>query len=164
MKKFSLKSFSVFLALLMFSMQTFAYTSRTSTSITKSEIESVTQFDESEIYAAFADVSELDQYLAQNNNKSYTEVSQENATLVNGISATTTLPFSASSDELVLGIPSFLWGCVFGWVGLLVVYLVLENKVQTKKALTGCLVGTVVSVVLYVVVFAAAASSGDLAY
>jgi len=164
MKKTLLKSFSVFLALLMFSMQTFAFTSRTSTSITKSEIQSVTEFDESEIYAAFADVSALDQYLAQNNNKSYTEVSQENATLVSGISTTTTLPFSASSDELVLGIPSFLWGCVFGWVGLLVVYLVLENKVQTKKALTGCVVSTAVSVVLYIVVIAAAASSGELAY
>lgn len=164
MKKNLLKSFSVFLALLMFSMQTFAYTSRTSTSITKSEIQSVTEFDESEIYAAFADVSDLDQYLAQNNDKSYSEISQENATLVSGISATTTLPFSASSDELVLGIPSFLWGCVFGWVGLLVVYLVLENKVQTKKALTGCVVSTVVSVVFYVVVIAAAASSGELAY
>lgn len=159
MKKTLMKSFSVFLSLLMFSMQTFAYTSRTSTSITKSEIESVTQFDESEIYAAFADVSDLDQYLAQNNDKTYTEVSQANVALVSGISATTTLPFSASTDELVLGIPSFLWGCVFGWVGLLVVYLVLENKVQTKKALTGCIVSTVVGVVIYVIVIAAAAST-----
>jgi hypothetical protein len=164
MKKTILKSFSVFLALLMFSMQTFAYTSKTSTSITKSEIQSVTEFDESEIYAAFADISDLDQYLAQHNDKSYTEVSQENATLLSGISATTTLPFSASSDELVLGIPSFLWGCVFGWVGLLVVYLVLENKVQTKKALTGCIVSTVVGVVFYVVVIAAAASTGTTVY
>jgi len=53
-------------------------------------------------------------------------------------------------------------GCVFGWVGLLVVYLVLENKVKTKKALTGCVVSTVVGVVFYIVVIAAAASSGEL--
>lgn len=159
MKKLILKSSSVFLALLMFSMQTFAFSSRTTSSITKSEIQSVTEFDDSEIYAAFAEVSDLDQYLAQNDNKTYTDVSQENGTLLNGISASTTLPFTASSDELVMGIPSFLWGCVFGWVGLLVVYLVLENKEQTKKALYGCVVSTVVSVVLYVAVFAAAAST-----
>lgn len=162
MKQTILKSFSVFLALLMFSMQTFAYTSKSSTSITKEDLQSVTQFDESEIYAAFADVSSLDQYLAQNDGKTYTEVSQENATLLSGVSSTTSLPFSASSDELVLGIPSFFWGCVFGWVGLLVVYLVLENKEQTKKALTGCIVSTVVSVVIYVVVIATASSSGNL--
>ncbi len=164
MKQIILKLFSVFLAVLMFSIQTFAFTSKTSTSITKSEIQSVTEFDESEIYDAFTEVSDLDQYLAQNNDKTYTEISQENATLLNGISSTTTLPFSASSDELVLGIPSFLWGCVFGWVGLLVVYLVLENKAQTKKALTGCVVSTIVGIVFYAVVIAAAASSGDLAY
>jgi hypothetical protein len=164
MKKTLFKSLSVFLALLMFSIQTFAYSSRTSTSITKSEIQSVTEFDESEIYDAFAEVSDLDQYLAQNNDKTYTEISQENASLVSSVSSTTILPYSASSDELVLGIPSFFWGCVFGWVGLLVVYLVLEDKVQTKKALTGCIVGTLVGVVFYVVVIAAAASSGELTY
>lgn len=159
MKQALLKSFSVFLALLMFSFQTFAYSSKTSASVTKSEIQSVTEFDDSEIYAAFADVSDLDQYLTQNDNKTYTEVSQENGTLLNGISSSTSLPFSASTDELVLGIPSFLWGCVFGWVGLLVVYLVLENKEQTKKALYGCIASTVVSVVLYIVIFAAAATT-----
>ena len=158
------KSFSVFLAMLMLSMQTFAYTSRTSTSITKSEIQSVTEFDESEIYDAFSEVSGLDQYLAQNNDKTYTDISQENATLLSGISATTTLPFSTSSDELVLGIPSFLWGCVFGWVGLLVVYLVLENKAQTKKALYGCIVSTVVSIGLWVFVIAATSSSSAPTY
>ncbi len=159
MKKNLHKSFSVFLALLMFSMQTFAYTTRTSSSITKSEIQSVTEFDESEIFDAFAEVSDLDQYLAQNSDKSYTEVSQENTALVSGISSSTTLPFSASSDELVIGIPSFLWGCVFGWVGLLVVYLVLENKEQTKKALYGCIANGVVMLVLYVVAYTSAATT-----
>ncbi|MBA4408060.1 MAG: hypothetical protein Q8S54_02460 [Bacteroidota bacterium] len=164
MKKTLLKSFSVFLAMLMFSMQTFAYTSKSSTSITKDDIQSVTQFDESEIYAAFADVSDLDQYLTQNDGKTYTDISQENASLLSGISSTATLPYSASSDELVMGIPSFLWGCVFGWVGLLVVYLVLENKDQTKKALKGCVVSTVVGIVFYVVVIAAAATTTTYTY
>lgn len=159
MKQTILKSFSLFLAVLMFSFQTFAFSTKTSTAITENEIQSVIGFDESEIYAAFAEVSDLDQYLAQNEGVTYTDIDQENSTLLNGISSSTTLPFSASSDELVLGIPSFFWGCVFGWVGLLVVYLVLENKEQTKKALYGCIASTVVSVVIYVAVFAAAATT-----
>jgi len=159
MKQTILKSFSLFLAVLMFSFQTFAFSTKTSTAITENEIQSVIGFDESEIYAAFAEVSDLDQYLAQNEGVTYTDIDQENSTLLNGISSSTTLPFSASSDELVLGIPSFFWGCVFGWVGLLVVYLVLENKEQTKKALYGCIASTVVGVVLYVAVFAAAATT-----
>ncbi len=159
MKKIILKSFSVFLAVLMFSMQTFAYSTKTTAPITKSEIQSVTDFDDAEIYAAFAEVSDLDQYLAQNENKTYTDVSQENVTLLNGISSSSSMPFTASSDELVMGIPSFFWGCVFGWVGLLVVYLVLENKEQTKKALYGCVAATVVWIVFYAVVIAAASTT-----
>jgi hypothetical protein len=145
----------------MFNSQTFALSSKTNASFTENEISSITEFNDAEIYDAFAEVSSLDQYLAENNDKTFADISQENGSLLNGISATTTLPFSASSDELVLGIPSFFWGCVFGWVGLLVVYLVLENKDQTKKALTGCVIGTLVTVVLYVVVFAAAASTAS---
>ena len=36
-------------------------------------------------------------------------------------------------------IPSFIWGCVAGPVGVLVVYLVTEDNDETKKALLGCI-------------------------
>ncbi len=159
MKKTIFKSISVFLAVLMFSLQTFAYSSKTSVPITQDEIQSVTNFDESEIYTAFAEVSDLDQYLATNDSKTYSDVNLENSKLLNGISASTTLPFSQSKDEKALGIPSFLWGCVLGWVGLLIVYLMLENKEETKKALWGCVAGTAVWVVVYVILIAASAST-----
>jgi zinc transporter ZupT len=83
-----------------------------------------------------------------------------------GVSSTTTLPLSSSaSDELALGIPSFLWGCVFGIVGVLVVYLMTdENKDQTKKAFFGCIAGSLIGTVLYVVVFAAAATTATTTY
>lgn len=160
MKQFLLKAFSVFLAILLFNMQTFAFSLKTSTAITKSDIQSVAEFDDSEIYDAFAEISELDQYLAVNDSKSYTDVNQEDSALLNGISSTTSLPFSASADELALGIPSFLWGCVFGIVGVLVVYLMTdENKDQTKKAVYGCIASSVVGLVLYFTVFAVAATT-----
>jgi hypothetical protein len=46
-------------------------------------------------------------------------------------------------NEKVFGIPSFLWGCVFSWVGVLVVYLVGQDKAETKSAIIGCVVGAV---------------------
>jgi hypothetical protein len=160
MKQLILKSFSVFFAVMLFGMQTFAFTLKASTPITKSEIQSVSEFDESEIYDAFAGTSDLDQYLALNVGKTYSEVSQDNGELLAGVSSSTSLPLSASAGELALGIPSFLWGCVFGWVGLLIVYLVTDkDKEQTKKALWGCIVGTIVSVGLYIAVFATASTT-----
>lgn len=165
MKQTIFKSFSVLLAILMFSIQTFAYSSKISSPLTKSEIQTVTEFDDSEIYAAFSEVNDLDQYLSQNENSTYADISREDVSMLTNISATTSLPVSASSDELALGIPSFLWGCVFGIVGVLVVYLMTDNnKEQTKKAFYGCIVGTVVSVVIYVAVFAAAASTTTTTY
>ena len=51
-------------------------------------------------------------------------------------------------------IASFLWGCAFGWVGLLIVYLVTDNdKEQTKKALWGCLANGVAIVVYATIIF-----------
>lgn len=52
----------------------------------------------------------------------------------------------------VLGIPSFLWGCGLGVVGMLVVYIVSDkDKVETKKAMWGCITWTAVVVVVDVI-------------
>lgn len=45
------------------------------------------------------------------------------------------------TNERVFGVPSFLWGCVFSWVGILVVYLVGKDPAETKSAIIGCVVG-----------------------
>jgi hypothetical protein len=160
MKQILLKSLCIFFAMMMLTMQSFAYTLKASNSISSTEIEAVTQFDDSEIYASFADVSALDQYLSVNEGKSYSDVFTENSSILTGVSSTSSLPLSpADNGDRALGIPSFLWGCALGWVGMLIVYLVTENKEETKKALWGCIISTVVSVVFYVVVIAAEAST-----
>lgn len=160
MKQLMFKSLCVFFAMVMLSMQTLAYTAKSFNAITQEDLQSITQFDDSEIYAAFADVSALDQYLSVNEGKTYADISMENSLILNGVSSTSSLPLSPSDNgDLALGIPSFLWGCALGWVGMLIVYLITESKEETKKALWGCIISTVVSVVFYVVVIAAEAST-----
>jgi hypothetical protein len=56
-------------------------------------------------------------------------------------------------NEKVLGIPSFLWGCVFSWVGVLIVYLVGQDKAETKSAIIGCVVGAVAYSAFYLVYY-----------
>ena len=54
-------------------------------------------------------------------------------------------------NEKVFGVPSFLWGCVFSWVGVLVVYLVGQDKAETKSAIIGCVVGAVAYSAFYAI-------------
>lgn len=166
MKKFLFKSLSVTLAILMLNLQSFAFNLKSTVDISSTEIQATSDFNDSEIYEAFADISTLDQYLQKNEDKTYSDLQKENSSLLAGVSSSTTLPLSSSApDELALGIPSFLWGCVFGIVGVLVVYLMTdENKAQTKKAFYGCIASTVVGTVLYIVVFAAAATTASPSY
>jgi hypothetical protein len=160
MKQMILKSFCIFFAVMMMTMQTFAYSISAANAITQSDIQTITQFNDAEVYTAFEEVTALDQYLTVNEGKTFADISRENSSILNGVSAVTSLPLtSPANGELALGIPSFLWGCALGWVGMLIVYLITEDKVQTKKALYGCILGTVIEVVLYVVVFAAASTT-----
>jgi len=66
---------------------------------------------------------------------------------VNGISGLNLI------NEKVFGIPSFLWGCVFSWVGVLVVYLVGQDKAETKSAIIGCVVGAVAYSAFYAIYY-----------
>lgn len=63
----------------------------------------------------------------------------------------------APPSEKALGIPSFLWGCATGIVGVAVVYFVTEDKDETKKAVWGCVASTAAWTVLYFTVFAVSA-------
>jgi len=70
--------------------------------------------------------------MATNGNTLATLVSDPNG--INGFNLIT---------EQVFGIPGFLWGCVFSWVGVLVVYLVSQDRAETKSAIIGCVVGAI---------------------
>ncbi len=61
--------------------------------------------------------------------------------------------FSGDRDA-PLGIPGFWWGFCLGWVGLLIVYLTMDEgasrKEQVKNALWGCVISTVVGFIFYI--------------
>jgi hypothetical protein len=63
-------------------------------------------------------------------------------------------------NERLLGIPGFLWGCCFGVVGAVLVYVAIDDPVarqrEGKQALIGCAVSMLLVAALY---FAAIVSS-----
>lgn len=58
--------------------------------------------------------------------------------------------YFSSVFESPLGLPSFLWGCLLGVFGILLVYIITQDSEETKKALWGCVVGSLAGCVIYI--------------
>lgn len=154
MRKILFKCMSVFMALVLLVAQQQIVSAKEVKADLPSLDESVFDLNEDALNAAMQDLNELDNYLAQNQGMTFDDLKDSGSELIMNVSNSVTPMGLAQDDEAPLGIPAFLWGCVLGWVGLLVVYLVTDqDKTQTHKALMGCLVGTGVEVVLYVILY-----------
>jgi hypothetical protein len=105
-------------------------------------------YDKGSVKKAVSDMSQVEQLLNQNPNVSVDQLKAEGK-LTASFDVNSSSPFSVVGEP-PLGIPSFLWGCLLGWVGLLIVYLITEDKDETKKALWGCIASAVVGIIFYV--------------
>ena len=67
----------------------------------------------------------------------------------------------AGADDLPLGIPGFWWGFCLGLVGILLVYILMEDspdrKEETKKALIGALIWVGIWILLWVAILGSSA-------
>lgn len=159
MKKFLFKTLSVAMAIVLLVAQSQGLAAKNIGVSLPSIDESVFNLDEDALNTAMQELNELENYLALNEGTTYNDLVLADSDLIANVSDFSTPMGMMQEGESPLGIPAFLWGCVLGWAGLLLVYIITDNdKPQVKKALVGCLVGTGVSVVLYIVLIAATAS------
>lgn len=108
-------------------------------------------YDKAALETEFADLQMLEDYVYHHQTTTLNELLASGSALIANLNLMGSNPFGPSLvfDDPPLGIPSFLWGCVFGVAGLAVVYFVTEDDDETKKALWGCITSTVVGVVFY---------------
>ncbi len=146
------------MALAVLFTQTMSMSARPSDVMLASIDESVLVLDEAALDEAMQELNELDAYLSANEGTTYEELALAESDLIAGMDNSAS-PFGMENEnEPPLGIPSFLWGCLFGLLGIILVYLVTDGDTdETKKALYGMLVWIGVGVVLYFAVFSAAA-------
>ncbi len=152
------KSIAVLMAMVMLFSQTLSLSAKTSDALIASIDESVLVLDEAALDEAMQELDELDEYLVNNEEVTFADLeSVESDLIINLDKSTAPLGMDADSEP-PLGIPSFLWGCILGVVGILIVYILTDgDKEETKKALWGMLVWVGVWIVLYVGVFSTAA-------
>lgn len=107
------------------------------------------KIDRQKVQDEFADLSRLEQTVVVNDYLTLSEMKDNN--LLSAEFASMNLS-SSMMMESALGIPGFWWGCIFGPLGILVVYLVSDNdRDEVRSAFTGCIVGTAVSAVFYLI-------------
>lgn len=160
MKKFLLKLMAFTMALLMLQVQLMANTRSTSTA---NEDEAISNLDEAEIYASFDEINDLVAYVNENENVTYEDLQMENSSLIANVNSSAALAMNAQEGEEPPMLSAFLWGCIFSWVGVLVVYLTTDsNKEFTGSAWKGCLVhigcGTL-AYVTYIILVVASSST-----
>lgn len=115
--------------------------------------------DEAKMNTEFNNLNELESKVKENKDLTYDELVKSGEVEKYNLNVNSMESPSSGMGEPPLGIPSFLWGCIFSWVGILIVYLISEDKEETKKALYGCLVQGIIYIVIYVAAFASAASN-----
>lgn len=98
----------------------------------------VLDFNSALIEAQFSDLDQLEEYVLSNEGITLEEVVAENKGLNVNLDADMLNNFAVNADHPVAGIPSFLWGCVLGPVGIAIVHFDAEDREQTRKAIWGC--------------------------
>lgn len=112
---------------------------------------SLFQFDQNKVNAEMNQLSKVENYVSTHNGVTLEQLKAENNEIVSGVNLTESTSTLSALTEGALGIPSFIWGCVLGWIGILITYLVTQDSEETKKALYGCLIGWVGGFLLYII-------------
>jgi hypothetical protein len=110
------------------------------------------KIDDQEINAEFSQLNELEQFVEANEGLTLSEINTNNPLVQNLNNSSDILGvLSTLRGEPPLGIPSFAWGACFGVAGIAIVYFVSDDRDETKKAFTGCVVVQGVVILIYIV-------------
>ena len=107
------------------------------------------KLDYNSVRAEFTQLDQLAVMVTSNSDLTYDMLKLSDGNLIESLRLVPESALPTGEKNPVLGIPSFLWGCGLGVVGMAVVYIVSnQNMDETKKSLWGCLTWTAVVVVL----------------
>ena len=151
MKRVFFKSFSVLLAFVFLATQTQALQAGTNDKLIQSIDESALVLDEDALNEAMQELDDLDEFLVENAGVTYGDLLSTGSDLIHNVDHAAAPLGMDGSEEPPLGIPSFLWGCILGVIGILLVYVLTDgDKAEVKKSLWGFLVAVGVYVIIYV--------------
>lgn len=117
----------------------------------KAENASLFQYDRNAVNNEMTQLNKVESYVNAHEGVTLNQLKSENNSIVQDVNLNSNAGF-ASTASGPAGIPSFVWGFCLSWVGILIVYLVVQDSEETKKALYGCLVSAAIYILWWVFV------------
>lgn len=99
-------------------------------------------YDKSVVETEMASLNELEQYVLDHPGVTLNSLKEEGIPLASSLSGANSYSALNRMYDKALGIGGFWWGCCLGPAGILVVYLVTEDKAETRSSIIGCVVGS----------------------
>jgi len=108
-------------------------------------------YDKEKVSAMVADLNSLEAVVSEDASITYQDLVAVNHPLIAGMDADAANMMNGIANMPVL--PAFWWGCILGPVGILLVYVIEEDRDQTMSALWGCVASAAGWTVFYIVYY-----------
>jgi len=108
-------------------------------------------YDKVHVNQELAEISNLEQYVQNNQEVLPTELPVEFSSMINQIDSSFDPTEDNNTSNPVFGIPSFCWGFCFSVPGIILVHVITGNYEESQKAFKGCLIEVILSVATYTV-------------
>ena len=92
-------------------------------------------YDKSAVETEMAPLNELEQYVLDHPGVTLNSLKEEGIPLASSLSGANSYSALNRMYDKALGIGGFWWGCCLGPAGILVVYLVTEDKAETRSSI-----------------------------
>lgn len=99
-------------------------------------------YDKSVVETEMASLNDLEQFVLDHPDTTLSGMVANGHPMASSVAGPNSFSALNLMYEKALGIGGFWWGCCLGVPGVLVVYLVSEDKAETKSAIIGCVVGS----------------------
>ena len=99
-------------------------------------------YDKSVLETEMASLNDLEDFVLNNPGITLSGMLAKENPLASSVAGTNNFTSLNLLSEEAFGIGGFWWGCCLGPAGVLVVYLVSEDKAETRSSIIGCVVGS----------------------
>jgi len=121
---------------------------------TNNSLNTVSDFDEAEIYNAFSEINDIVKYVSVNDSVTYSDIQTRDSSLLLLTDNDPAVAYNQHEKFSFNNHSAFLAGCFFGPIGMLLVTMINKgDREELNSAIWGCVTSGCVSIASLVVIY-----------